>query len=542
MWRYLRSKPEKGNKHIGLLIAGVLMAVAAVIIILSIGGIHKKVVRIEEKTLAKEFKLGKLVEPGEEARPKLHYIGRKGYFGDAHPVYHNGTWYVYYLELPFNTKNRGALEGVRQGLAVSEDLFHWEEVQAAIDTSRSWWAVANAEYDGQLYSMYNDVAGNRGYGISKTSDYINFTEIGLGFPYSSVPSADPRDPSLFYNEKDKEYWFLFSVKQNPALYSNTSSEIYYSKTKDFIDFSPPESLFRPGNSNVPECPELFKMGDRYYLLASWGTKRVGQVRYRYSDNPAGPWRRFPVDTLTPTEEMAPNSAQGDGRRIMIGWIPTYVNSTDGNPYQWGGHMAFPKELYQTKDGQLRTRLAVTDNLLRKELLYTFPATNSTAANFIEGEADYVRGDGFTTEGRTLRYSKNHDYGELWFQGEYINFDLEMDISLGKDSAGFGVVLKTGNEKFNGYEVFLDPNTNQLILREHFERMDKIAGIPIEMKYNNAMKLRIITDGNIIEVYLDDKFALSGRIHKFTSVNKLGVFTEYGSLEAKNINIYSLNRE
>lgn len=528
MWRYLQPRPSKLYKYI-LLFIGSLVSITVIATTCYIGGVQRKVLRIEPKDLANDFKLGKLITPDEEAKPKLHYIGQKGYFGDAHPIYHNGKWYVYYLELPFNTKNRATLEGVRQGLAISEDLFHWEEAKSAIDTSRSWWAVANAKYDGQLYSMYNDVIGNRGYGVSKTSDYINFTEIGLGFPYSSVPSTDPRDPSLFYDEKNMEYWFLFSVKQNPELYSNVSSEIFYSRTKDFVDFSPPELLFSPGNSNVPECPELFKMGDRYYLLASWGTKRVGQVRYRYSDSPKGPWRRFPVDTLTSTEEMAPNSAQGDGRRIMIGWIPTYVNSTDGNPYQWGGHMAFPKEIYQTKDGELRARLAVADNLLRKELLYTF-----------EGNADYVRGDGFTTEGQTLRYLKNHDYGELWFEGEYVNFDLEMKIALGKDSAGFGVVLKTGNEKFNGYEVFIDPNTKQLILREHFERMDKITSIPIEIKYNEGMKLRVIIDGNIIEVYLDNQFALSGRIHKFTSVNKLGLFTEYGSFEAKDINIYSLN--
>jgi len=481
------------------------------------------------ETYTKELGVRSLLPIG---KMRVHYRPSKGWLGDAHPIYKGGVWYLYYLDLPFDTPNRDALINVKQGLAISTDLVNWTEINPTIDNvNRPWWAIANVIKDDVLYSMFNDVVTNSGYGLAKSSDLLNFTDFGVVYPYSYVLGDQPRDPTVFYDEKTDQFYFIHAVKNTSRIYDNAQGELYYSTTKDFIDFTMPKVLYNPGSANVTECPELFKMGDKYYLVMNWGTDRVGGARYRVSDSPTGPWSAPFIDTFQSTEFMAPNSASNGKKQLTFGWVPTYKNNEDGNRWQWGGDLAFPLELSARKDGSLKAALAIDTQLIHAEKTYTFTPD----------AYDLVKGTGWHSFNNGFAYKEANAYGEILLDGNFPYFDFKTDVTIGSDNRGVGVSFRTGNLGFNGYEVYIDPVTNQINFRYHFERRVNQVSVPISIKRNETMPLRIIVDGPIVEIYLNDEFALSTRAHIPTTRNAIGLFSEYGAAKFENIEIFNLKK-
>ncbi|MGI6735286.1 MAG: family 43 glycosylhydrolase [Bacilli bacterium] len=493
--------------------------------------ITRKMIKIHDNTETYNKELGarSLLPIGKS---RIHYRPSTGWLGDAHPMYKDGVWYLYYLDLPFNTPNRIALSGVRQGLAISTDLVHWEELNPTIDnTKRAWWAIANVKKDNQIYSMFNDVVTNTGYGLAKSDDFVNFVDYGAVYPYSYVLGDEARDPTLFYDEKEDLYYFIYGVKNNSKIYDNAQGKLYYSTTRDFQSFSEPKVLYNPDNASVTECPELFKIGKKYYLVMTWGTDRVGTARYRVSDSITGPWSAPLIDTIQTTEFMAPNSRSNGKEHITFGWIPTYKNNEDGNTWQWGGDLAFPLKLIPRKDHSLRAELAIDVNKIRADQTY----------DFARDKYDYVKGSGWYMSNKGFAYEEHASYGEVWLGGNHNYFEMNMDVTFGKDNRGFGVSFRTGNHGFNGYEIFIDPVTNTMHLRYHFERRVSLVTMPINIKPYTTMPFKLIVDGPIFEAYLNNEFAFSGRAHIPATRNAIGLFSEYGSAKFENINVFDLKR-
>lgn len=478
---------------------------------------EEKLVKISNPDSFKEFVAGNVIGYSEElASAKIHFKPQNGWMGDIHPVYANGKWNLLYLEVP-NEPDRNGLDGVKQSMIFSNDLVSWkqEQVKNTLE-QRPWWAIGNFYENGKLYSVYNDILG-QGYGMDVSNDLKTWVSGGDILKYTYVP-GEPRDPYLFKNDLTNEYWLVFAVNKQNIIGKVSSGAFYYSKSKDLESFSMPELLYDPGNINVPECPEIFKFGDKYYLIGSWGTDRVGTARYRISEKPEGPWETPLIDRLDSTEVMAGNSTSDGNRRIMFGWIPTYSGRIDNGDWQWGGHLALPRELYPSDDG---SRLFVKapkelDNI-RKSILYDITGTVP--------EFDRVLGDGWYTSKKGFLKNPNSDYGEVWLSNEYSNFDISFNLSLDGNCPGAGFVFRCGNQSFDGYEIYFDVNQQRIVLRNHFEKRKIICETPADIKPGINMPVRIIIDGDIVEVFFDNKYVLAGRVQTFTSVNKIGFFTE-----------------
>ena len=61
------------------------------------------------------------------------------------------------------------------------------------------------------------------------------------------------------------------------------------KSKDLQEFEHWGVIYEPWHTNCPECPEMYKMGEYWYLVYSRFSERA-QTIYRYSKSPYGPWR------------------------------------------------------------------------------------------------------------------------------------------------------------------------------------------------------------------------------------------------------------
>ena len=111
-----------------------------------------------------------------------------------------------------------------------------------------------------------------------------------------------------------------------------------------------------------ECPDLFKMGDWYYLVFSNYCDRFTTM-YRMSKSLNGPWITPEQDTFDSCAYYAAKTGTDGKDRYIYGWNPTKelpkkmfnpANriSQDVCAWDWGGNMVVHKVL-QNPDGTLR---------------------------------------------------------------------------------------------------------------------------------------------------------------------------------------------
>jgi hypothetical protein len=93
-------------------------------------------------------------------------------------------------------------------------------------------------------------------------------------------------------------------------------------------------FWAPGLFSMHEMPDLFRMGDYWYLLTTEYSDKSKTV-YRMSTSLAGPWTA-PV-------------ADAEGRRFLFGWVPTKENEDELASWQWGGTLVV-HEVVQRPDG------------------------------------------------------------------------------------------------------------------------------------------------------------------------------------------------
>jgi sucrose-6-phosphate hydrolase SacC (GH32 family) len=459
--------------------------------------------------------------------PRAHYKPKDGWIGDVHPIFWGDKWNVFYLEVPHEPLRHG-LYGVHSANVVSNDLIHWcEQPVHQEEPNRPWWLIANIVNDGTLYSFYN---GENGIHLSTSSDGVTGKPYPGNpvIPYESVDVAQLRDPSIWHNDKTGEFWLILAARKSQDIHHFYSGAFYYSTSRDLSHWSPVKLLYDPGGINVPECPELFSMNEKYYLLGSWGTDRVGMGRYRLSDSPLGPWRRGQTESIDGTDIPAPNTASDGQRRIFFGWIPTYGGGLDYGPSEWGGHLAFPREIWSASDGTLYSRPPSELEMLRSSILSKDMELSSAR---VIGDWHIIH-HGFGT-------LPGSDYAEILFPATQARLELDCRITLATDCPHAGVIFRAGGSGFPGYEISVDAFHRQLILREHLERRKTLAFQSIDIEPEKPMELRVIVDGSIVEAFLDDRYSLAGRAYVNPGSQSLGFYSDEGEFSVSDLAVYGL---
>ncbi len=172
--------------------------------------------------------------------------------------------------------------------------------------------------------------------------------------------SDWRDPFVFWNQEEQKWWMLLAARENTQTERNGCVALCVSTDLSKWEYCGP--LYAPGiHPAANECPDLFRMGDWYYLVYSNYTDGFSTY-YRMSRSPHGPWVRPPVDTFDGRAFYAAKTA-GDGKdRYIYGWNPTRGENgwgfdpgrdygKDYSTWNWGGSVVVHK-LVQHEDGTL----------------------------------------------------------------------------------------------------------------------------------------------------------------------------------------------
>ncbi len=263
--------------------------------------------------------------------------------GDAVPFYHDGTYHIFSLTPPQGTTVYPARLRTTWSHTVSKDLVNWEELPTALYPSddetapdaSGIWTGAVIYGEGKYHIFYTGYSLKCTYqqtichavsddSITWEKDPDNPVVIPKVDLYEPL---DWRDPYVFYNEEEKKYWMLLSGRKNTGPVTRRGCVILYT-SDDLNSWEYYGPIYEPGHTNCPECPEMYKIGDVWYLSYSRFSE-FGNTIYRTATSPYGPWKTPVKDGIGGRRFYAAKSmVDDDGRRFYFGWAHDRAENSD----------------------------------------------------------------------------------------------------------------------------------------------------------------------------------------------------------------------
>lgn len=459
----------------------------------------------------------------------LHHAA-DGFYGDVHPFYDekSGKLYMYYLstgnQAGDKTETFGSL------LTTSADFINYEDTNLTVDKvnppeQELYFALGvYKDKNGVYRSSYGK--GNYA-GASKSTDLLTWSNGAEMYEdpadgllkykyraYFDIGVYSGRDPDIFYDkDSDKLYCVVMNYytdrtdkgEKGLALYTASSDGVYSTKAAKLLDFT---------GRGDPECPQLKKIGNRWYLFYSvYGTGTgggVGRFNYRVGGEGESPenvdWNSLKEYSLDGGDLHAAQICEVGGRYYMYGWIGSVANAN-----VWGGYLNIAREVYVREDGTLGTRCdEYLTNLLNKGRVSDF-AENSTTLSGMTAD-----GGTFTATSDGALAQADGDYGRSIL---FAHVDLQsanhaaFKLTAGNVTYYAGIVNRGGKNY-----LFVNDSLNSSVREVEIE-----SG-------KTSFDLKIIADGAFIEAFADDEYsvtahtALSGNYKIALSAGKGATFS------------------
>jgi beta-fructofuranosidase len=346
-----------------------------------------------------------------------------------------------------------------------------------------------------------------------SADSITFTKI-KGDTFHAPPryeQNDFRDPFVFWNAQAGEYWMLIAARKT---FGRGVIAVFRSADLSHWTLREPP-LYEPYTGWMLECPDLFEMGGRWYLIYSDIDDRY--AHYVMSESPAGPWHRPPGDdTFDGQAFYAPKTAALGGKRYLFGWIPTKDGERDENGYGWGGNLG-ALEIHQNDDYTLSVKMPEPFSGYFSETREPLPASLIGNASLEGGIARLSGG----------ARPAGVDFGET---PPSLLFEAEVTFGGLSRGAAFAVGAPGSCERWLG--VSLDPVRN--LIRYDSVPLARMKGAspriatPFPFRRNVPFNLKVLIEKDILVIYVDEKKALSNRIYAMPGAH-FGVFSLGGKV-------------
>ena len=283
---------------------------------------------------------------------QYHFTSPKGWMNDPNGLcFYNGKVHVFYQHYP----DASVWGPMHWGHATTEDFVHWEHLPIALypseeyDCLRGCWSGSAVEKDGKLYLFYTgDSASLRQTQNLVISDGIHFEKYAGNPIIRECPTGENlnfRDPKeIPYGDS----WRMLCGTDNDGI-----GRILLFASDDLIEWKYVSTLFETkSHGGTPECPDLFRVGDKWVLMFSAIKKQVESTVFLVGDFDG---EHFQIEeTVHPIggeDYYAPQSfLMPDGRRIIIGWLYHWGRKPDEDDTA-AGAFSIPCEV-TWKDGRL----------------------------------------------------------------------------------------------------------------------------------------------------------------------------------------------
>ena len=469
--------------------------------------------------------------PDEAYEPvayELFPIPEGGYVGDVMPfVTDDGQLELYYL---YDTDHNG--QGYHPVYKYSTtDLSGYEDHGKVLDFGMmsdpdpaigtgSVMQDQNGLYH-LFYTGHNDT-GNSGQGKecvmhATSTDRENWEKHpeDTFFAPEGFSRDDFRDPEVFWVERDQCYWLLIAARSEAL---NGVVAKYTSEDLSHWEFQGP--FFAPGDEYMCECPDLFRLGDTWYLTYSWDCV----THYAIGQSMDGPFT-VPEDNILDGQGVfsgngfvfyAAKTAERNGVTYLCGWIGRAGLSGDSGAYQWAGSV-LNHQLVQHEDGTLGVKAP--------DILDTyFTADKEFRAVKKEGKVS-IKDNRITRSGTADSYALA-DMGT-----RSPTMILECDVTLDPDGcAGFAFGGSAADESWTA--LCLDAARDQLHYEgteiQDLDRFDPGAFTRFDFADGATHHVTLVCENEIVVCYIDNVKALSSRISHSIDGAHIGVFADCGA--------------
>lgn len=337
---------------------------------------------------------------------------------------------------------------------------------------------------------------------------------------------DWRDPFVFY-DKDKGEYVMILAARKKGVHKLLSGCTAMCVSKDLKNWELREPFWEPHLYYTHECPDLFNIGDWWYqVFSEFSDCHV--TRYRMAKSINGPWLLPRDDMFDGRAYYAAKTISDGDKRYIIGWNPTKEGNSDKGLWQWGGSLVV-HEIYQNNDGTLGVKIPeAVDNAFANPVEIAFHELN--------GNKLYKSPVSLSKISGTQIMVCDNDLPDV--------YKLEATVKFAGDSTKFGILLNYSVDEDGGYVYLFDPYKQKVNFEywpnfPQYRYNGKTCERPFTFEPNIEYKLKIIVEGGICLLYLDDKIALGARMYERTS-GKIALLVCDGDVEFKEINISHLN--
>ncbi len=438
--------------------------------------------------------------PNSSPLPKLLHDPETGLVADTIPFFWRGEWHVYFLHPVAG--GRCDWEHVS-----TRDFSEWTVHPTAIRGGDDPAAIDRSAFTG---SVVRDEARDRflifytGHNIERRRNKQTFQTILAAESRDLVhwnklpdfrlpPSAeagyrDPggwRDPFVFSIPGSDEFGMLITAVSNQA----GGECLGFARSENLLDWTVEEPFTINHGETNSECPDLFRMGDWWYLISfdraeghqEDGNGSLWQTRYRRSRSWNGPWESDPSFVFDGQAFGAAKTAGDERQRYLFGWLARRKPARDGAELGWGGSL-LGYELVQDAEGRLGTRLPRTWlSTLRGGMTRIDSATESPV---------FLRAN----ETRLVEISCLVKPGQV------------KTINLQSEGGGDAVC-----------HLQIDRKTNRLELLVAGEASGRVRRIwrPLTEDLPDTFLVRVVREESALCVEIDERITLSGRFYSGT---------------------------
>lgn len=462
--------------------------------------------------------------PTDEMSFSTYYKPAIGRVGDPMPFYdskaqefkvlylqefdNNSKWnfHPYYT---VSTKDGANYQGLGETLSTGASQY---EQDAALGTGC---AVYN-DTDGLYYIYYTGHNGSLAYNNevvmrATSTDYVTWTKDlawQLQGPNYNFSGSDFRDPQVFKGDDNK--WHM-------VISSNLKfAEFVSDNLKDWTPYGSFPMIW----DRMCECPDIFKMGDWWYLIyseafrASWSrkvkymmAKTLDELRACFND-PGANWPKDDKEGVLETRAFYAAKTASDGtNRYIWGWTPfrtgssiheKNINVGAGGEPNWSGSLVCHK-LIQHQDGTLT--VGEVPAMANK-----FTETHEVKVMESKGYSNGVMtGDAYALFNRLGTH--NH---------------ISFTVKTAGDGDNFGVSFARGTDSKKYYSIMFSPEWANGRRKVNFEQqgtaedckwfIEGADGYIFPRPADNIYKIDIYTDNSVVVTYVNGDYGTTQRIY------------------------------
>jgi beta-fructofuranosidase len=447
-------------------------------------------------------------------RPRYHFQPPAQWMNDPNGLIQwRGRYHLFYQHHPF-----GPLwANMHWGHAVSDDLVHWRHLPIALaptpggpDESGVFSGCA-VDHDGVPTIVYTGVRGKEQLVCLARAadpddpDLVKWEKD----PRNPVIAARPegtdwlayRDPSVW---REGDEWYMV---HGAGIVDVGGAALLY-RSRDLVDW---EYLGPISTGDVTrqepvwtgsmwECPQLFPLGDRHVLIIAVWFQRPPLPSTHYTAYAIGDFdgRRFTPRTeaiLDTGALYAPQTMRDDrGRRLLWGWIRETRTNEAQAAAGWSGAMTIPWVLTLGAGDTLNIAPAPELEALRGAHTRLTDIALADRAELLSGLA-----------------------------GDCLELDVEIDPG---SAARVGLTLRHAPGDAEYTRLSFEPATGRLAIERERSSLDESADrttrpTVLALAPGEPLRLRIFLDRSIVEVFANERVALTERIYP-TRPDSLGL--------------------